>query len=232
MNWPWETWHDESWLDVFAYQSGHSDNADFASWIHHGAPAQYAQRREGRKRPVMNLEPPYEAHYSYASGKSLDDYVVRRAMYWSLLSTPIAGITYGGHGVWSWHTKPGEPPTDHPKTGVAPVWREALDLPGAKQMSHLRKLMDSVPWHELVPRPDLLQQSEADALTFSVAVATPNQKTIVAYFPKGAKAQWSSSVAEGKMIRWMNPATGAWKEAISQPPNDANDWIAVIETKP
>src|SRR5262249_9119931 len=120
MNFPWAGWEDEKWLTVLGYQSGHGDDANTLKWIHSGPPA-VDGRRTGAPRPVITLDPPYEGHNGYQSRTPHSAYNVRRAVYWSLLSGPVAGFTYGGHGVWSWHTKPGEQPTDHTGTGVAKV---------------------------------------------------------------------------------------------------------------
>ena len=102
-------------------------------------------------RPVINLEPPYEGHVAYQSRKPHSAYNVRRAVYQSLLATPVAGFTYGGHGVWSWNTKPGEEPTDHQGTGPAKIWKDAPRPPGATQMGYVRQFFESLPWTELRP---------------------------------------------------------------------------------
>jgi hypothetical protein len=90
------------------------------------------------------LEPPYEGHLGYQSRIPHSAYHTRRAIYWSLLSVPTAGVTYGSHGVWSWHTAVGQPPTDHPDTGVAKTWREALSFPGSTQMRYLTEFFNSL----------------------------------------------------------------------------------------
>ena len=86
-------------------------------------------------RPILNLEPPYEGHIAYQSRELFDAYKVRRACYWSLLNAPTAGLTYGGHGLWSWQTEAGLP-HDHHSTGIAKPWHEAIHLPGSTHMKH------------------------------------------------------------------------------------------------
>ena len=122
MNWPWESWRDEKWLTVLGYQSGHGDDAATLAWIHSGPVSKNWQNKP--VRPIINLEPPYENHVAYQSKKPHTAYNVRRAVYWSLLAAPPAGVTYGGHGLWSWQREPGKTPPDHPSTGVAKVWNE------------------------------------------------------------------------------------------------------------
>ena len=142
MNWPWESFRNENWLDFIVYQSGHGDDADSLRWIHSGPPSEHWQ--DSPPRPSINLEPPYEEHLGYQSKKPHSDYATRRAIYWSLLNAPTAGVTYGAHGVWSWHTAAGQPPTDHPDTGIAKIWREALSFPGSAQMKHLEEFFTSI----------------------------------------------------------------------------------------
>ncbi len=230
-NWPWKGWDDEPWLNVLGYQSGHGDGDKTWAWLTDGPPAEYG-RQKAWKRPALNLEPPYEAHNAYQSKKPHSDYNVRRATYWSLLVHPPAGVTYGGHGVWSWHTKPGKGPTDHESTGVAKVWREALDLPGAGQMAHVRTLFESVPWTQLRPTPDLLAQDKADPSKFVVCASTPDGKVVVAYFPAGAKAAFvpSGLTLNTSQKTWFDPRTGAARPGDLTPPDVANDWVLVVRS--
>jgi hypothetical protein len=234
-NFPWAAWEDEKWLTVLGYQSGHGDDANTVKWIHSGPPAEYGKRKEFT-RPVLNLEPPYEDHNGYQSRKPHTAYSVRRAVYMSLLNAPTAGVTYGGHGVWSWHTKPGEPPTDHPGSGVAKVWRDALNLPGAAEMGHARTLFESVKWHTLRPHPEAVDQDagKADPLKFVSCAKTADNSTYVLYFPAGAKAQLKLHARGvtndgGKSVRWFDPRTGKWSDKGGLTPPDDQDWVLVVK---
>jgi hypothetical protein len=242
MNWPWKGWEGEKWLTVLGYQSGHGDDARTLAWIHSGPPAEYGRRKEVA-RPVINLEPPYEDHNGYQSRKPHSAYNVRRAVYWSLLAAPVCGVTYGGHGVWSWHTRPGEQPTDHAGTGVAKTWREALNLPGAAQMGHARKLFESVPWTELRPAPDLVAQitGKDDPARYVGCAAAPDRKVIVLYFPAGAKMALVPALSRlnDETLTWFDPRTGAFKKpgevkAAGRGPLDpptGEDWVLVVRQK-
>jgi hypothetical protein len=228
MNFPWKQWEDEKWLRVLGYQSGHGDDAKTVAWIHSGPPAEFG-RQAIITRPVINLEPPYEDHYGYQSKKPHSSYSVRRAVYMSLLAAPVAGVTYGGHGVWSWHEKPGQTPTDHPSTGVAKTWKEALGLPGSSQMGHVRELFESLPWTTLRPAPDAVKQLSGDPLKFVSSARTSDGSVYVFYFPSGASAE--SSVAPGKgdtAIRWFDPRLGQWFTRGQLSPPDEQDWVLVL----
>ncbi|MBA4064986.1 MAG: hypothetical protein C0501_14995 [Isosphaera sp.] len=230
-NFPWaaKEWEDQAWLTVLGYQSGHGDDDAAAKWIHSGPVAEYGKRKTFT-RPVINLEPPYEDHNGYQSKKPHSAYSVRRAVYQSLLAAPVAGFTYGGHGVWSWHSKPGEEPTDHKGTGVAKVWKDALALPGATQMGHVRTFFESVRWADLRPGQEYVEQNTGkdDPTKFVSCAAAPKQGVYVYYFPAGAKGTiLLHVVAAPGAVRWFNPRTGEWKAGGLEPP-DAEDWAVVV----
>ncbi len=230
-NFPWATWDDEKWLTVLGYQSGHGDSEKSLKWLTAGPVAEYGQRKEFT-RPVINLEPPYEAHNGYSTKKPHSDLSVRRATYWSLLSAPVAGVTYGGHGVWSWHTKMGEEPTDHKGTGVAKVWSEALDLPAAGQMKHVRDLFELIAWTKLRPAPELLsaQPGADDPAKFVTSAATSDAKIMVFYTPIGGTIPVRAFHQKREAtVEWFNPRTGentVGDDKYKTP--DDRDWVLVI----
>ena len=230
-NFPWAKWEDEKWLTVLGYQSGHGDSEKSLKWMTEGPVVEYGKRKDFT-RPVINLEPPYEAHNGYSTKKPHSEVSVRRAIYWSLLSAPVAGVTYGGHGIWSWHTKPGEEPTDHKGAGIAKVWSEALDLPGAAQMKHVRDLFESVKWTELRPDPNLLseQLGAKDPTMFVASAATTDGKTLVFYTPVGGTIPVKLFRNHRlPVIEWYNPRTGEKQPASEKYKTpDAQDWVLVI----
>ncbi len=234
MNWPWASWANEEWLDVLGYQSGHGDDERALRFLHSGPPAQ--AWRTPPARPIINLEPPYEAHTSYQSKKPHTAYSIRRASYWSLLSTPPAGVTYGGHGVWSWHTAVGEPPTDHPGTGIAPTWREGLSLPGSADMKRLAELFTSLPWWTLRPAQEILaaQPSSDDPARFVAAARSEDGSVAVLYLPVGGEITLAPGVAAEKThAQWFDPRTGQRKEASPTDSNrfaapDTQDWVLLL----
>ncbi|MBC8932636.1 DUF4038 domain-containing protein, partial [Escherichia coli] len=55
-------------------------------------------------KPVINSEPCYELMgYSRQKYGRFSREDVRKAAWQSVLSGAIAGISYGAHGIWSWH---------------------------------------------------------------------------------------------------------------------------------
>lgn len=232
MNFPWKDWEQERWLNVWSYQSGHGDDGRTWQWLHSGPPAEYG-RRSSFNRPLLNLEPPYEGHNGYQSRKPHSDYHVRRAVYWSLLVAPPAGVTYGAHGLWSWQTEKGKEPRDHAGTGIAPTWREALAYPGATQMGYVRRFFESLPWTQLRPAPEFVEQPRDDPSLFAACARSIDGRITVAYFPARSPAQVRVHVADPKQVRWYNPREGTWLErsprGLLTPPDDY-DWLVVIKT--
>jgi hypothetical protein len=237
MLWPWDSFRDEKWLDFLIYQSGHGDDANTLRWLHSGPATE--DWREPPPRPIINIEPPYEGHLGYQSRIPHTAYVTRRAIYWSLLATPTAGVTYGAHGVWSWHTAVGEPPTDHPDTGVAKTWREALSFPGSTQMTYLGELFTSIPWWTLRPDDNLLVEQPGGNNPARHVSASRSERgdLAVVYLPIGGELKLRPGVlAEGLTPEWFDPRTGRRTPATPEAPNtfrapEEQDWVLLLRPR-
>jgi hypothetical protein len=228
MQWAFDDFADEPWLDFLIYQSGHGDDANTVRWLHSGPPSR--AWRTGKPRPILNAEPPYEDHLAYQSHQPQSAYNVRRAAYWSLLSTPTAGVSYGAHGVWSWETKPGVP-LEHPSSGVAKPWFEAIHLPGSTQMEHLAALFTSLDWWRLRPAAGLVAEQPEDPMRFVGAATTEAGDLAVLYLPVGGSVRLTAAVGKGG--EWFDPRTGARTPAAPAGPllytaPDARDWVLVL----
>lgn len=234
MRWPWDSFRDERWLDFIIYQSSHGDDAKALRWIHSGPPSQHWQ--DLPPRPFINLEPPYEGTLGYQSGEPHTDYTTRRAIYWSLLNALTAGVTYGAHGVWSWHTAIGQPPTDHPDTGVAKTWREALSFPGSTQMGYLEEFFTSIAWWTLRPDANLLveQPGGDDPARHVSGSRSENGDLAVIYLPVGGILRIKEGILrEGLHGEWFDPRAGrriptqSTGQSVFQAP-DQQDWVLLL----
>jgi hypothetical protein len=232
MNIPIDEFVGEGWLDIITYQSGHGDDAATLRWLTSGPPSEVWRREP--PRPLLNLEPPYEDHIAYQSKQRFDEHRVRRALYWSMLNAPTAGVTYGGHGVWGWDDGSG-PPEAHPGTGTPKPWREALGLPGAEQIRHLAACFQGVAWWLLRPSPELLAEQPGDgaAERFIAAAITEPGDAAVIYTPVPQPivlrdGRWQET-------RWLDPRSGRQLPAAPQgegtasfvPPGDG-DWVLLL----
>jgi hypothetical protein len=230
MQWPYAPFEAEAWLDLAGYQSGHGDDANTLRWIHSG-PA--AQNWKTATRPLLNLEPPYEDHIAYQSRRPHSAYSVRRAVYWSLLCAPPAGVTYGAHGVWSWETKPNVP-LNHSGSGLARPWFEAVDLPGGVQMGRVVELFTALLWWKLRPAPEIVDQPAGnDPAAFVTAARAEDGAFAVAYVPLGARV----TLRHPGKGEWFNPRTGARTPAFREGDTfrvpdakspDEQDWVLVV----
>jgi len=233
-SWVGDEFRQEPWFDFISYQSGHGDDEKTFRWLTEGPPA--TQWNETPVLPVINVEPNYEAHNGYSQRKVHTDHSVRRAAYWSLLVSPTAGVSYGGQGIWGWHTKV-QAPADHVKTGLGSPWQRAKDLPGAFSMQELHEFFQSIEWWRLMPAPELIvnQPGLAEAAKFIAAAKTEDGTTAVIYLPEGMKVKINTRNLNVKKARWYHPRTGGWLEAgETQPPEqefepaDRNDWVLLL----
>jgi len=234
MQWVADRFAGESWYGFVGYQSGHGDLADTLRWISAGPPAQ-AWRRVP-PRPIINLEPCYEEHLSYRSKQRFTAADIRKALYLSLLTTPTAGVTYGHHGIWSWASQR-EIPTDHPNSGEAPPWYEAVESPGAESVQHLAGFFRGLPWWKLQPGGDrfVLNADTDDMLRFVAVSHTPDEPGLVAYFSQGGSVRLQTGDLMSLPVRWYDPRQGVWHhrghiDSVTREfraPDD-QDWLLVI----
>lgn len=234
-HWPYADFQEEAWLDIVGYQSGHSSSAEALRWITSGPPA--TDWRKMPARPFINLEPPYENHMAFPSSERFGPQAVRRAIYWSLLNAPTAGVTYGGHGVWGWDDG-SAPPLGHPKTGIPYPWQDALHMAAGEQMAHLAKLMRTIRWHELRPAPELVtvQPGDQEPRRYIAAAQSADRSLALFYIPEDDQVTLDLS---GWRVRptaeWFNPrngerqpAFGSTQQFITPTPGD---WVLLLQTK-
>lgn len=232
--WHLEAFRDEDWYDFIIYQSSHGGGPETIRWIHAGPPAQHW--REEPVLPIINSEPGYEDHVAWDRGTRHTAFDVRQQSYYSLLSAPTAGVSYGAQGVWSWETEPGEP-LNHEGTGVAKPWSEAIGLPGSNDLKHLADLFTSIDWWTLRPYQALLarQPGGEDPARFVAAARSSAGDVTVLYLPQGGDVQLQAGqLNAGLNAFWHDPRTGARQDA--QPAGDPHtfsapdslDWVLVL----
>jgi hypothetical protein len=236
MHWVLREFQHEPWLDIHGYQSGHGDDDKTLRWMTEGPPAN--EWSIVPVRPFVNLEPPYENHLAYQSRKPVAPHTVRRAVYWSLLNAPTAGVSYGGHGVWGWDDGT-KTPTDHPGTGMPLPWKQALVMPGAEQMAHVARLFTSIRFWRLRPAPALLAvQPGVDApRRFIAAAASPDRDLVVVYSPEDRVISLVANRMPRGRAQWYDPRNGTRTPAVGvragpsirfETPADG-DWVLVIK---
>ncbi|MBX3278855.1 MAG: glycoside hydrolase family 140 protein [Acidobacteria bacterium] len=202
-----EWFHDDDWLDFNMRQNGHV--AEFNP--------RYEMTRADYDRtpikPVLDGEPIYEDHPISFKAKELGHSVaadVRRPLYWNLF-TGAFGHTYGHHSVWQmW--RPGRNPVNHP---LMP-WYEAIDQPGAAQMQHGRRLMESRPFLTRVPDDSIIVPADPSSsvpgagLKRYAATRGGDGGYAMVYAPTGRSFNVDLSKLSGDRVRawWFNPRNG------------------------
>jgi hypothetical protein len=172
-------------LDFYMYQSGHLAEAQDMAYIL----ARKFLENETR-RPVVNGEPCYEGHARVLKAGRFNAFDVRRATWHSLLSGAKAGIAYGAHGVWGWHTK-GKTFESTAISGLPYDWRVALRFRGAWDVAFARWLFETRGLFELEPRPDL----EDPGVESSVAASDGLGKMAI-YLPYNAEVEVNAPVPD------------------------------------
>lgn len=214
LHWPYAAFYGETWLDMIGYQSGHSDSERTFSWLVSGPPA--ADWHQSPPRPFINLEPCYENHVGGPDDFRHDDLAVRRALYWSLLVAPTAGVTYGGHGVWGWDDG-SAPSVNHPNTGLPQPWQKALLLPAAEQICHARALFESIEWRQLRPAPELLaaQPGDSNPRSYTAAARSSAGDAVVIYIPESGCVEVDmTSLSDDLSAVWFDPRSGQRQSAL------------------
>ena len=85
-----------------------------------------------------------------------------RAMFWLAMTNGACGHTYGANGIWQVNRQ-GDPHGASPhggNYGKIP-WDVAMNLPGSTQVALGKKFFESLPWTELIPRPDAARWADA-----------------------------------------------------------------------
>lgn len=179
----------------YGYQSGHRLERQDTAW-------EYAEHYLAApvRRPIIDLEPPYEGHgHGFRYGRfSADD--VRRASWQALCAGASAGIGYGAHGVWSWHragatfshTKFSSMPFDH---------RVALRFTGADDVARAGQMVESLGLLGAPGRQDLLVDPSPGVR------AMARDERVAIYVPYAGDVRLADGVIVRDGYLW-DPATG------------------------
>jgi len=120
-------------LDYYMFQSGHGPEQKNPYMLANKF------RNYPEKRPVVNGEPCYEGLNVVKEYRRFSRFDVRKAAWQSILSGANAGITYGAHGIWSWHHKGDH--FDWKNVFRQPfTWETALRFPGADDYGVLKRM--------------------------------------------------------------------------------------------
>ncbi len=228
--------HNEPWLNINMFQSGHGGGHDAACWETAKRDFSYTPAK-----PTMDAEPNYEDHpvnpwpkWNTDSGY-YRDYDVRKQCYRSVFAG-ACGVTYGHHAVWQFMSAR-EEAINYPDRG----WINAMDRPGARQVGYLRKLMESRPMLNRVSGEALVSSGQGAKSEHIEAFRDEQKRYAMIYLPVGKTITVSAANLPAQMIFWwFNPKDGSAKKLGEintkdklefTPPTTGvgNDWVLVID---
>lgn len=231
--------HNEPWLDMNAFQSGHgSRDADAWNWVKRDLAVQ-------PQKPTLDMEPCYEDHpVNPWDGKwtrergYFNAYDVRARIYRAIFAGGC-GVTYGHHHVWQFLNEKLYPPVNVGDTMIG--WRRALNAESANQLVHLKKLMLSRPYFSRA-NGDRIIKSPLGKDYRDVLVATMDSTGAYAfvYLPQNKPVKIDLGQISGpvKKITWFDPRTGEKTEpqilrsngvkTLTPPPGN-HDWVLIID---
>ncbi|HYN01950.1 MAG TPA: glycoside hydrolase family 140 protein [Vicinamibacteria bacterium] len=234
-----EPFHDEDWLDFNMRQNGHV--AEFTGRYD----ATRADYDRTPAKPVIDGEPIYEDHPVSFDAAKLGHSIaadVRRPLYWDLFSG-ACGHTYGHHSVWQMWA-PGRDAINNP---LLP-WFEAISQPGAGQMQHGRRLLESRPFLTRIPDDsvvvtDRVPTSVPGAGRYRfVATRDAEGRYAMVYAPVGRPFRVRMSTIKGARVKawWFNPRDGkatpigdftneGEREFVPPDSGEPLDWVLVLD---
>jgi hypothetical protein len=158
-------------LDFYMFQTGHrAEKQDVYTWGK-------TFSEKSVKRPVVNGEPCYEGHGFVDKFGKFQEFDIRKATWQSLLSGAKAGITYGAHGIWSWHKK-GCEFMNVKVSGMPYDCRIALRLKGAWDVAFAKWIFDTYDLFDIEP----VECIENDTQEIRMSMSKDSSK-IVIYSP-------------------------------------------------
>jgi hypothetical protein len=181
--------HGEEWLDFNSMQTWNA-----VELIYPMVTKDYGLRPV---KPVLMAEGAYEEGSEY--GFEVTPLWIRRQAYYSYLAG--AHHTYGHNDSWR----------------VLPTWREALEAPGAAQLSLLKKiLMEREEWWHLVPDQGVLASGgETGGQVLNLAARHREGRWAMVYCADAASFTVDMSKLAGEEVEafWVDPRSAEPKEA-------------------
>ncbi|SMP73262.1 Putative collagen-binding domain of a collagenase [Neorhodopirellula lusitana] len=213
----------EPWLDLYAQHNDTSGKRVLAD--HQLSPT----------KPVLNLEPRYEELFV-----GRHDDAIRRDNIRCVFSGGLAGLVYGADPIWNlgqdgWNF-------------AAKFWKEHLELPGAKQSTYIRTLMEQWRWYECSPH--VLDSQVTEGPAYVPALLANSKQYALVYYAENKDGQSLTiklDVFEPATVQavWFDATDGTYRSGGSYPntgtrsltvpgPNSrgAYDWILCLGRKP
>lgn len=198
----------ESWYSIMGYQSSHSYQQRTVDFINRREIANDWARI--RPMPHINMEPLYENIHEHQTPEN-----VRNAIWWSLFATPVAGVTYGANGIWSWIEEDGDPILNHRQAPWTVSWKNSLELPVSLEMEYVYEFMDQFSWWEFIPDPGLLLEQPGDDPfdAFVGVLSNPGRSQVLVYIPRNGTVRIRNPFGYSYDARWFDPVRNDYSSA-------------------
>jgi len=230
-----KSFHQAGWLDFNMIQSGHSPQS--LNFI----PIERDYALEPAK-PTFDGEPAYEyPPDAMPEKRPVGAVQVRRNAYWAVFAGAF-GHTYGTHPIWQMYDKGRKPLWD-----VVTPWHQSLDLPGATQLIHLKRLMLSRPYVTRIPDQSVIAGTVAKGIdriqvTRDGNIGQNDATYLMAYFPRHQSVTLNTGRigAASVNVSWFNPRNGE-VTPVGKRPNTSpmefepptqvadEDWVLVLD---
>ena len=156
--------------------------------------------------PFFLLESAYENEHGVTERR------LRTQAYQAVLCGAV-GQVFGNNPIWHF---------DGPGLYAAPVtWQQALTSRGAQSMTHLRDLLESIPWWRLKPDVDnaLLTDGFGSGQERAVAARAADRSFAILYLPssRSVTVDLRELVGPKVIARWYDPANGQFSTVDGSP---------------
>jgi hypothetical protein len=230
--------HDDAWLDMNAFQSGHGARETEAwAWVLRDL----AMKPE---KPTLDMEPCYEDHpVNPWDGKwtrqrgYFSAYDVRARVYRGVFAG-ACGVTYGHHHIWQFLNTALYKPINVGDTLI--VWQKAMLAEAAGEMQYLKNLMLSRPYFSRIADQSIIKSPGKDYKDLIYSTVDANKTFAMIYLPQNKAVQidlskvsgikknvWWYDVRNGKATLINSPGNKGTKSFT--PPKNGVDWVLVID---
>ena len=181
-----------------------------------------------------------EVNYEGILGRSWQD--VERMCFWLSVLNGACGHTYGANGIWQASTKE-QPygPSPHGRCWGNTPWQEAMHLPGSRQLGLARKLLAELPWWQMTPHHEWVENGwDGKDYWRAVAAGIPKKLRVI-YAPSvwnppkvlGVEPgiRYTASYFDptnGERIPLGEVKPGADRSWTPPVPPEVHDWVIIM----
>lgn len=223
MQWMSEELLHEKWMNIIGY-NGQSDTNEASMRFCFSGP-QARNWPNQPTHPLINLGPVIEQASIHAPDNYDSSFAMRRAMYWSLLSTPTAGLSYGNPAILDWKNE-------------API----LETQGAEQVTLLVRFFTSIPFWRLRPAQDMLASDPGltEARRHIAVARTLEGDLVVIYVPEDRTFQIRlKDLPPSVETSWTDPRNGSKRPVIGMLNGEniqfstpgPGDWLMLLKSE-